>query len=100
MLTARLRNFEADRNDLDELVELFAWAKSLAAAYESNTIPLPEWLQDNTVSVANEIKSRVRDYQAKALKEIEAEQATLKTREEKRAELAEKAAKLREALGK
>lgn len=99
MYTVRLKNFDAEQNSLDELIELAAFGKTIAATYADNSIPVPEWLETSLSAVNVEIKRRNQDYLAKELKETEAALAALKTREEKKTELAERQAKLKAALG-
>lgn len=84
----KLRNFDAERNtDVDEMVALSAFARGLAAEYTTLALDAPEWLETQQKAVANEINSRLADMRAKRIREVRARLATLKTAEEKRAEL-------------
>lgn len=94
----KLKGFEAERHDLDELVVLMAFAASLAAQYTALGLEQPEWLNDSKAALEKEIKSRTHDMIVKELKETEARLEGLKSTTERREELTAKAARLREKL--
>lgn len=82
-----LKNFDGERANPDEMVELHAFARSMAAEYRELGLEPPEWLEEKRVEVKRELDTRLADMKAKRIREIKARLATLKTAEEKRAEL-------------
>lgn len=95
----KLRAFNPDRTDVDELVELVVSGKALATAYREYLLPTPEWLGETILSVEKEIKDRRKDSLAKALKSAESRLETLKSAEEKRGDIKVEIERLRAALG-
>jgi flagellar motility protein MotE (MotC chaperone) len=95
----RLKNFDAEQNNLEDLIELSAFGTLVAAEYTSHTIPVPEWLNDNLAAVKQEVKRRNEDYLRKQLKEVEIQLGALKTKEEKKSELLTQVEKLKSTLG-
>lgn len=96
----KLKGFEAERHDLDELVVLLAFAMSLGSTYQALQLEEPEWLKDSRAAIEKEIKARTRDMLEKDLRETEARLEGLKTADEKRKDLREKAERLRAQLQK
>lgn len=97
----QLRSFNADsHDDLDELVLLYSNGKDLATTYKELDLDTPLWLSDALDAVKNEITRRNRDLLEKALREAEAEEVSLRSREERKDDVKERARKLREKLGK
>ena len=94
----QLKNLNLERLDLEEAVSLVHFAKGLRAEFESQTLDVPEWLDDSIRSLTREIRDRQADSRARRIKEIKARLATLKTTEERRSELSEELKKL-EAAG-
>jgi len=94
MTIDRLKNFNVDATDIDELVAISAFARSLAAEYEANTLEKPEWLETKSAELKREINGRQADARAKKIKEIKLKLGTLKTAEEKRNELNAELARL------
>lgn len=82
-----LKNFDAERMDVDELVALSLFARQLHGEYETLNLDVPDWVDESTRGVRLEIRSRVSDLLAKRLKEAKARRASLRTTEEKRTEL-------------
>ena len=95
----RLRNLNIDRIDIDDAVELSTFGKLAAATYESYSVPTPGWLKDSLTALDGEIRSRRRDMLLARQKEVANRLGSLKTREEKRAELEAEQARLNDALG-
>jgi hypothetical protein len=86
-ITDALKNFEMVRLQLEDLIELSANARMLEAENVANGNPVPEWLTVAGKSLRREIKSRLADQKEKMLRDMKARRASLKTTEEKRAEL-------------
>jgi hypothetical protein len=99
-LLQKLRSFDADRLDLDEMIALSAGAKQVAAEYVATELEVPEWLADAQRTLASVIKARTSDMIAKELRETELALESLKSREERKGDLAQKAERLRARLGK
>jgi hypothetical protein len=98
MITTRLKQFDVDRADLDEMVEVSCLGKLLVAEYEANSLKAPEWVNDTLDSLKTEIAARKRDNLAKRLKDAKARQTQLRSQEEKKADLANEIAELEAAL--
>jgi predicted transcriptional regulator len=96
-----LKNFDAKRADLAELVELSAYGRALLAEFETLSVEAPEWATENLAAVRRELKSRNQDRLAAKLKAAKARLETLKTVDEKRtgvqAEIAALEAQLQQA---
>jgi hypothetical protein len=93
-----LKNFNADRMDIPELVALSSFARALQAEFQSLGVEIPEWVDENSKSLAREIKSRNADRIASKLKAAKARLETLKTPDEKRTALAAEIAELEKQL--
>lgn len=90
----RLKNFDSERANPDEMVELHAFARAMISEYAALQLEAPEWLEEKQLEVKRELDNRLADMKAKRIREIKAKLATLKTAEEKRAELAEELKRL------
>lgn len=99
-LIQRLKAFDANRLDLDELVFLYAESTAASTAYHLNGLVVPEWLGDTLGKIEVEIGTRRRDQLAKELKMLEAEEGKLLTRQERRGQLAERRAEINRLLGR
>jgi len=93
-----LKNFNAERMDLSELVALSAFARELQAEFKELGVEAPEWVDENTKSLMREIKSRNADRIASKLKSAKARFETLKTVDERRNALAAEIADLEKQL--
>ncbi len=80
-----LKNFDAKRADLAELIELSAFGRTLLAEFETLTVEPPEWAVENLTAVRREIRSRNQDRLAARLKTAKMRLETLKSPDEKRA---------------
>lgn len=98
MIANRLRQFDIDRADLDDMVEISTLGKLLVSEYEGNELQAPEWLTDTLTKLKSEISSRQRDNTVKALKEARARLTALKTAEEKKVDLNAQIAELEAKL--
>jgi hypothetical protein len=88
------KNFTADRLDLDELVSLSAFGKTLRAEYEIHGIEVPEYVSTQLNALTREIKGRVADQVEARRKHIKAQLESLKTPAERRAALEAELAKM------
>lgn len=86
----QLKNFNAERMDVDELVALAAFARTLRAEYEATQVDEPEWVGTQLNSLRREIQTRMTDHREAELRKVNAQLDGLKSREEKKAELEKK----------
>jgi DNA repair ATPase RecN len=98
MSMAAFKNFSADRMDLDELVALSAFGKSLRAEYEALQLEEPEFVAVQINTLKREIRSRVADKLEARKRELANRIDSLKTPKEKKAELEAELAKLEKQL--
>ena len=89
-----LKNFNADRADMEDLVGLLADAKALRDEYEALQIEEPEYIDTTIKSIRREITSRNADKIAARKRELTARIDSLKTPAQKKAELEKELAKL------
>jgi len=83
----RLKNLDLERLDVDEMVAMLAFAKSLAAEYQAQQAPAPEWVDTRAKELKREINTRLADMKEKRKKEIKAKLQSLKSAQERREEL-------------
>lgn len=94
MLNA-LKSFSAaGRLETEDLVELSAYSRSLAAEFTALGVETPEWVANQTKALRREIKARNADALAARLRELKARREALKTPDEKREALDAEIAKL------
>ena len=98
MSMAAFKNFSADRMDLDELVALSAFGKSLRAEYEALQLEEPEFVGVQINTLKREIRSRVADKLEARKRELANRIDSLKTPKEKKAELEAELQKLEKQL--
>ena len=82
-----LKNFNAERLDLDELVGILADAKALRIEYESLQVEEPAFLDSTIKAIRREVNSRNSDKIAARKAELKARLDALKSPKEKAAEL-------------
>ena len=89
-----LKNFNADRMDLDDMVGLLADCKALRAEYEALQIEEPEYIDTTIKAIRREITSRNADKIAARKRELKARIDSLKTSQQKKKELEDELSKL------
>lgn len=94
----QLKTFSADRLSLDELLMLRASARLLRGEYDTQVIPVPEWLDDAERRLARELFLRRQDELEKQLREARNARAAVATPDEKRNRLDETIARLEKLL--
>lgn len=100
MLMEKLKALNLDRIlEVDEAVELSAFARSLESEYATLDLPTPAWLQQAGDTLREEIARRTRAADLAALKEVEAQIESLKSASEKRKEAETRLAALQKKLG-
>ena len=92
-----LKNFNADRLDMEDLVGLLADCKALRAEYEALQIEEAEYIDTTIKAIRREITSRNADKIAARKRELTARIDSLKTPAQKKTELEKELAAL-EAL--
>ena len=95
----QLRRLNTETSTLDELIALETFAVQLEQGYTKHQVPAPDWLAQALKTLELEIVAKTRAALELQLREARAQQATLRTREEKRALADEKIAMLERALG-
>lgn len=98
MFLQQLKTFQADRMDLDELVALATFGRSIRAEYEAHNLEEPDWLDIQLKSLRREINSRNADKLESRRREINARLDSLKTPTEKKSELLKEKARLDKQL--
>ena len=83
----KLKNFDCEKGDVDEMIELSAFARGMQQEYVALSIDPPEWLEVKHKEVVREVNSRLADLREKRIREIDRALAALKTAEEKRTDL-------------
>jgi hypothetical protein len=83
-MLSELKNWSANRMDIDELVEFAAMGRALQAEFTALGVEPPEWLDENLTSIHREIKAKNHDRLAAKLRSAKARLETLKTPDEKR----------------
>jgi hypothetical protein len=94
-----LRRFDTSLGEVDDMVALAHFAKGLRGEFEAQRLPVPEWLDEKIRQLSSAIAVKTADARALRLKEINAEEARLKTNAERKAELAEEKARLLAGTG-
>lgn len=93
-----LKSFSADRLSLDELLILRATARNLRSEYDTQVIPVPEWLEDAERRLTRELYLRRQDELEKMLREARQSRAAIATPDEKRGRLDNEISRLEKLL--
>ena len=80
----KLRTANVDRFDLDELVELSAFARQIRGEYDALSLDQPEWITDASKRISVELKSRMHDNLVRRQKQIKSKLDELKTPTERK----------------
>jgi hypothetical protein len=81
------KTFTKDRLDIDQLVALAAFGRFLKAEYAQHDVEVPEWVNVQSATLKNEIRSRNSDRLEARRRQIESQLENLKTPIEKKADL-------------
>ena len=90
----KLKNFDVDRMDVDELMEMSILAREMSAEYQHYGSKVPEWLVERGKSIAREIKARLSDTLEKELREKRSRLEQLIPASERREQLQREIAEL------
>lgn len=93
MLT-ELKNFDANRASIEEMVSLRAYARTLLAEYEAQNVETPEWVTLASKNLDRQIAAKNADRREARRREITSRLENLKTPNEKKAELKRELARL------
>ena len=93
-----LRNLYLDRHEMDRLIALSAFGRSLLTEYAAHEMEPPGWLEENLEALSLEIGRRRKDELRRQLKESRLRMEGLKTVDEKRADLAARIERLEAQL--
>ena len=96
----KLLNFDRERAELDEMLALHAFGKTLVASYAEFELEAPERVLLNVETIGEEIRARAKDNLQKVERELIRELEGLKTKEEKKGETEARLARVRAKLGK
>jgi hypothetical protein len=95
----QLRRLNTENSNLDELIALEVFAVQLQAGYQKHQVPSPDWLEQALKTLELEIVSKTRAALELKLREARANQANLRTREERRQLVDQQVEELELALG-
>lgn len=95
----RLKGLQLARMDIDEMIALATWGRAMANGYSYYELPKPKWLDESLATLDKEIRARRRELLEARLQEVRSRKETLKTREERRADLDSEEATLLAQLG-
>ncbi len=100
MLIHTLKQLNTDKMlEVDELVEVSAFARTIEQEYTELELPVPGWLQDSVNILREEIAKRTRASDLAKLKDLENRLEGFKTVNEKRNEAQRELAALQKKLG-
>ena len=93
-----LKNFDANRMSIDEMVSLRAYARNLVSEYDTQMVDVPEWIENQLKALDRQIAAKNADRLEARRREIVSRLESLKTTVEKRAELKKELAQLDKQL--
>jgi len=93
-----LKNFDANRMSIDEMVSLRAYARNLVSEYDTQMVDVPEWIENQLKALDRLIAAKNADRLEARRREIVSRLESLKTTVEKRAELKKELAQLDKQL--
>lgn len=99
VLLGKLRNFDSDQHELEELIVLSAFGKTLSKEYSDLDLEEPNWLAESNLSIGKALLQRRDDMIAKEMRETEAALDMLKTNAERKDELRKKLDRLKKKQG-
>ena len=93
-----LKNFDANRASIDEMVALRASCRSILAEYELQNVEYPDWVEASVKGLDRQITAKNADRLEARKREITARLENLKTPAEKKTELRKELAQLDKQL--
>jgi hypothetical protein len=82
-----IKNFDARRASVEELVETSAEARAIEAEFKALGIDQPDWLEPAVKSLRREIATRTADAREAKLRDLRARRSSLRSESEKREDL-------------
>jgi uncharacterized protein YlxW (UPF0749 family) len=98
-MLAALKGVQTDRYELEEMIALAAFAKTLRSEYEAHQVEEPEWLGEKIRMLQREIRSKNADTLAARRREVRARLDAMRTPDEKRAAYQKELEQLDAVLG-
>lgn len=99
MFLERIRSLQADREDIDGLIEMKVLGNLAVAEFKAAKLPVPDYLDDGMKTINIEIEAKRRDTLQRALKAAQLRRKGLATAEEKRNALDLEIQAIESALG-
>lgn len=96
----KLKNLNVSTYSLEELLELRAMSRLYYDEYKTQKLNPPDWLNNAVVALDGQIHLLVQDELERRLTDAKARRLSLRTPEEKRADLDREIGELEQALGK
>ena len=97
-MLSELKNFDANRMSIDEMVTLRAFGRTLEGEYEAQNVETPDWIEVQLKQLDRQIAAKNADRLEARRREITARLENLKTPNEKKAELRRELAALDKKL--
>ena len=94
----QFKNFDTDRMDLDELVELISFGQLLRDQYEKLNLEEPEFVGTQLKSLKREVRAKNADRLTARLREIKNLEKNLQTPAERKAALSKERKQIEEQL--
>jgi len=98
MTMQTIRAFNAEREDIEELVLMLATALTVKEQFEALELDVPEWLEPKIRAIRREVTTRNADRLEKRLAEAKLRMDSLKTPVQRKAELQAEITKLNKQL--
>ena len=96
----KLKSLNMDRLlELEEVIELAAYARAQMAEYEANEVAVPDWLTNVTNLLREEIARRARAALLEELRSVEREIDGYKSVSDRRTDALKRQARLQSRLG-
>ncbi|HEX5426616.1 MAG TPA: hypothetical protein VFW94_23970 [Candidatus Acidoferrales bacterium] len=93
----QFKSFNADSANVDELVAMAAFGRSLKAEFEARSMKVPEYVAVQNEALDREIKNRMLDERQRRIRDLKAQREGLKTAQEKRESIEKELAALEAA---
>lgn len=97
---ARLKSFDAERQNVDEMVALLTFGRSIKGTYADTGLVVPEWLDEVIGKIEQAIADRRRDELLRESKMLDMEERTLMTKRERREEVQARRDEINKLLGR
>jgi hypothetical protein len=99
-LINQIKAFNAASAQVDEMVALLTFAKSLRGTYTDSGLVVPEWLAEGIANIEQAIADARRDELLREAKLLDIEESRLKTKAERRDEVRARKEEINKLLGR